>query len=276
MTDGLRTITISANDTEPLTSNQVLATIAVGDRNDAPGVNLGAGEGVGLDIEFVEEGASVPIVLHHLVSIMDEEGHNISRLTVQLRATNGDLDSGDAIFLRSPLSLQFLDDFRTPPTTTLLDISLNDTTCTYTDALLSIYYDNSEAEPTLFNSDGDRIIREVLITVYDNNFLQEGQSDSPGSNFDDNFGVSRTMARVVVTISPINDNRPRILIAAEPDGCGVSSAESAEDGGVVEGVASRRRRDVRAAGARMKRGVRGESSKVRTHPSCMGILLLVG
>ena len=265
MTDGNRVITITVNDSALLTSNQILATIAVGDRNDGPAVNLGAGEGVELGIVFEENGASVPIILPHLVSVMDEEGHNVSRLTVELRATNGELDRGDAIFFRSPLSLQFLDDFRIPPTTTLLDISLNDTTATYTDALRSIYYDNSEPEPTLFNSDGDRLIREVLIMINDSNFLQDGQSNSAESIFDDNFGLGHTMTRVVVTIDPVNDNCPRILINAEPDGCGVSSAE---EGGMVSGV-TRRRRDVRAAGARMKRGVRGESSKVCNYLRCI-------
>ena len=196
VTDGNRVIRVSVNDTEPLTSDQIRANIAVGDRNDGPAVNLGAGEGVELGIVFEENGASVPIILPHLVSIMDEEGYNVFRLTVELRATNGELDGGDAIFFRTSLFLQFLDDFRS----TLLDISLNGSTATYTDALLSIYYDNSEPEPTLFNSNGDRLIREVLIMIYDNNFLQDGQSNTAESIFDDNFGLGHTMARVVVTI----------------------------------------------------------------------------
>ena len=105
--------------------------------------------------------------------------------------------------------------------------------------------------------------------IYDNNFLQDGQSNTAESIFDDNFGLGHTMARVVVTIDPVNDNRPRILIDAEPDGCGVSSTE---EEGVVMGV-TRRRRDVRAAGARMKRGIRGESSKVCNYLSCIMIVL---
>lgn len=260
VTDGTRTITISANDTGSLPSNDVRVVIHVGDRNDAPAVNLGAGEGMNLNITFVENGASIPIVLPHLVSIMDEENHNISRLTAELVATNGQLDASDAIFLRSPRALQFIDDFRIPPTMTLIDIYLNATTATFTDALLSIYYDNAEAEPTLYVNN-TLLIREVIITVYDNNFFQADQSNDQNSNFDDDFGVSRTMLRVRVSIEPINDNRPRIVIRAEPDGCGVSSvAESTGDPSVG---AARRRRDVRAAAARMKRAVRSDSSKVR-------------
>lgn len=212
-----------------------------------------------LTVRFTENGDSVPIVLPHIVSIMDEESHNISRLTAELIATNGELDQSDAIFLRSPLALQFIDDFRTPPTTTLLDISLNATTATYTDALLSIFYDNDESEPTLFNSTGSLLLREVLITVYDNNFLQGGQTSDQTSNFDDNFGVGRTMIRAAIEIVPINDNRPRIILRAVPSGCGVSSTESEA---TVVGMA-RRRRDVRAAASRTrKRAVTVDNSKV--------------
>jgi hypothetical protein len=256
VTDGTRTVTISANDTESLSSNDITLTIHVGDRNDAPAVNLGGGEGMNLNITFEENSASIPIVLPHLASIMDEENHNISRLTAELVAVNGQLDAGDAIFPRTPLALQFQDDYRVPPNGRLIDISLNATTATFTDALLSIFYDNAEAEPTLFVGN-TLLVREILVTVYDNNFIQGDQSNDPDSNFDDNFGVGHTMLRVRIIVSPINDNRPRIVIRAEPDGCGVSSGDPSS------AAAVRRRRDVRAAGTRMKRAVRTDNSKVR-------------
>ena len=238
-----------------------MVSIDVGDRNDEPAVDLGAGEGMDLNVTFVENNASVPIVLPHLASIMDEEKHNISRLTAKLVARNGQLDPGDAIFLRSPRALQFVNNFRIPPNTTLLDISLNGTTATFTDALLSIYYDNSEAEPTLYVNNNTLLIREVIISVYDNNFLRAGQTNDADSNFDNDLGVGRTMLRVRISIDPINDNRPRIVIRAEPGGCGVSSA--------TENESPRRRRDVRAAGARMKRAARSDSSKVRMFRSTL-------
>ena len=202
-----------------------------------------------LNVTFVENGLSIPIVLPHLLDVMDEESHNISRLTVQLTATNGELDPTDAIFLRSPAALEFIDSFHTEPTTTLLDFSLNATTATYRRLLLTIFYDNNEKEPTVFNANGSMLNREVLITIYDDNFLRNGQMNSQDTNSDDNLGVGIAMLRVNILIQTVNDNPPRILIRAEPDGCGQSSTEG-ED--VVEDVA-RRRRDVRAAASRMKK-----------------------
>ena len=198
-------------------------------------------------ITFTEEGTSVPIATPHVVSIMDEEGHNISRLRVELVSPNGILDPSDAIFLRSPVALQFKDDFRTEPTTRVIDITINATTAVYTEALLSIFYDNAEKEPTLFNETNSPLLREVLVTIFDNNFLSEGQVSDPESNFDDNLGVSQTTVHVGITISPINDNAPRILIRAEPDGCGIGSAEDEMP------TLARRRRDVKAASSRIRK-----------------------
>ena len=262
--DGRRTIRITVNDTEHLSSQEITAHIDVGDRNDAPSINIGAGNGMDLNLTFQEEGASIPIVLSHLVSIMDEENHNISRLTAHLISTNGELDPSDAIFLRSPLGLQFTDDFRIPPTTRLIDISLNASRSTYRDALLSIHYDNAEREPTLFNSMGSPLIREVIITVYDDNFLSVGASTDQSSNFDNELGVSRTVLRVGITIEPMNDNAPRILIRAEPEGCAVGSSGTGVGGG--EGGLARRRRDVKAASGRIRKrslNFKVDDSKVR-------------
>ena len=225
------------------------------DRNDAPSVDIGGGANANLNINFTENGASIPIVLPHLLSIMDEEGHNISRLTVELVAPSADtnLDPTDAIFLRSPQAIQFIENLLTPPTVTRIDIGLNATTATYREALLSFFYDNAEDEPTLFR-------REVVITLYDNNFLPNGITSDPNSNFDDDLGVSRTVLRVGIEIIPVNDNAPRILIRAQPDGCGLSSGVAGGDGPM------RRRRDVKVEASKMrKRSVqyKVDDSKVR-------------
>ena len=220
------------------------------DRNSGPLIDLGGGPGEDLNITFIENGPSIPIVHPHLLSITDEENHNISRLTVELIA-NGDLDPTDAIFLRSPLALQFIDYFQNRPTTRLLDISLNATTETYKNIVQSIFYDNNENEPTLFNRNGSTLIREVIITIYDNNFRR---NDYLNTNYDDVIGVSRISVRIM--IQSINDNRPQILIRAEPDECGQSS--------VVNG-AVRRRRDIRTGASIMKKrsSVPEDTSMVR-------------
>lgn len=256
--DGQRSIIITANDTFSYSSQQLTFSINVGDRNDAPVVNLGAGDEMDFMITFTENGSSIPIVLSHLVSIMDEENHNISRLTVELFSPNGVLNDTDAIFLRSPLALQFIEDFRIPPTTHLIDISLNATTATYRDALLSIFYVNEEDEPALFNATGDDLLRVIRITIYDDNFLPEGQSPNRSSNFDDNFGVGVSTIRVGVTIRPVNDHAPRILLRAEPDGCATFSSGTTAQ---IESLA-RQRRDVGyAIATRLKK--RGKNSAVQ-------------
>ena len=201
--------------------------------------------------------------LSHLIDIMDEELHNISSLSIELISTNGDLDPTDSIFLRSPMSLPFLDDFASPPTTTSIEIALNATVEVYEQALRAVYFDNSEAEPTIFNATGANLTRVVVIRITDTNFAGPGVDTS--NIFNANLGTSSTTVRIGINIEPINDNRPRIRILADPPGCAAGSDDSTE----AESNAGRRRRDIKAASRIRKRAVvlapgENEYSKVKS------------
>jgi hypothetical protein len=188
--------------------------------------------------------------LSHLIDIMDEEMHNISSITVELIATNGNLDPSDSIFLRSPMSLLFLDNFATPPNTTFIHIALNATVDVYEQALRAIYFDNSEIEPTIFNTTDSRmnLTRVVVIRITDTNFPDSGLDNAE-------LGTTTTEIRIGINIQPINDNRPRILILA-PDGCATGSVNVSD----AQANIRRRRRDVRAASNIRKRSTHGFSN----------------
>ena len=101
--------------------------------------------------------------------------HNISSITIdELIATNGNLDPSDSIFLCSPISLFFRDNFATPPSTTFIHIALNATVDVYEQALRAVYFDNSEIEPTIFNVTGANLTRIVVIRITDTNFPDSG------------------------------------------------------------------------------------------------------
>lgn len=178
------------------------------------------------------------IALSHLIDIVDEEMHNISGLSVELIATNGELDPSDALFLRSPSSLLFLDNFATPPTATSLNILLNATADVYEQALRAIYYDNSETEPTV------NLTRVVVIRITDTNFPDSGMDNAE-------LGTTMSEIRIGINIQPINDNPPRILILAEPEGCAAGSVNVSD----AQANIRRRRRDVRAASSIRKRSI---------------------
>lgn len=187
--------------------------------------------------------------LSHLIDIMDEEMHNISSITVELIATNGNLDPSDSIFLRSPMSLLFLDNFATPPNTTFIHITLNETVEVYEQALRAIYFDNSEIEPTIFNTTGANLTRIVVIRITDTNFPDSGMDNAE-------LGTTTTEIRIGINIQPINDNPPRILILAEPEGCAAGSVNVSD----AQANIRRRRRDVRAASSIRKRSIPGYSN----------------
>ena len=188
--------------------------------------------------------------------------HNISSITVELIATNGNLDPSDSIFLRSPMSLLFLDNFVTPPNTTFIHIALNATVEVYEQALNAIYFDNSEIEPTIFNTTGpDRasLMRVVDIRITDTNFPDSGLDNAE-------LGTTTTEIRIGINIQPINDNRPRILILAEPEGCAMGSVNVSD----TQANIRRRRRDVRAASSIRKRSIHGFSNvMVRNCIACL-------
>lgn len=186
---------------------------------------------------------------------MDEEHHNISRLRIQLISTNGKLDPSDSIFLRSPMSLAFLDHFASPPNTTYIEIALNASFSVYEQALRAVYFDNSEVEPTIFNATGENVTltnltRVIIISITDNNFADSGIDTS--DVFNEDLGISTTTIRIGVNIEPINDNPPRIRILASPQGCASGSSNPTDSEANV-----RRRRDIRAASRIRKRNTEG-------------------
>ena len=215
-------------------------------------------------IEYVQCHAA----LSHLIDIMDEELHNISRLRVELISTNGQLDPSDSIFLRSPMSLPFLNHFVSPPNRTYIEISLNASINLYEQALRAIYFDNAELEPTIFNATGENVTltnltRVVVLSITDTNFAEPGVDVSDIANAD--LGTSTTTIRIGINIQPINDNRPRIRILGEPQGCATSS-ENLTD---TEAGTVRRRRDLRAASRIRRRSVQDEDDKVNEY--CYGV-----
>ena len=195
--------------------------------------------------------ASISTAFSHLIDIVDEEMHNISRLTVELISTNGNLDTTDSIFLRSPMSLPFINNFASPPTTTFIDIALNSSLSIYEQALRAVYFDNSEIEPTIFNATGANLTRIVVINITDANFADSAVDRNDVFNAD--LGTSTTTIRIGINIQPINDNRPRIRLLAIPEGC-ATHLDSMTD---LEDSMNRRRRDIRAASRTRMRSIPG-------------------
>lgn len=213
LTDGQRAITISANDTSGSISNTLTLLINVTERNDGPAIELGNGTNAGFDVTYTENGPSVPLGVSHLIQVMDEEGHNISSMDIQLVSTNGDLDPGDILFPQSPMSLPFISDPNTVITDTMISINFTGDSTYYTNALRAVQYINTEVEPTLFVN-GSRLIREVVIRITDASTVT-----APTTN----------EVRVTVQIEPINDNAPRIIINSDP----VCTEDYRDRGGVV-------------------------------------------
>ena len=228
VTDGLRTATIFVEDTGNLNSGNITAYVNVTDRNDGPVVTLT--DQADSMTTFVENGPSVPIGFFHLIRVMDEEGHNISSMDVQLIATNGNLDPEETIFLRTPMPIIIVMHPRTVITETSIHIEINAEPELYVRALQNIYYSDRAAEPTLFNATGSNLTRQVVVTITD---------AAVGSQ-------TTTEFRVTVVIEPINDNAPRILINTSP-----TCSEDCRDNPSIQ--KTRSRRDVRAAGRRRKR-----------------------
>lgn len=192
----------------------------------------------------------ISTAMSHLINIMDEEMHNISRLTIELISTNGNLDPSDSIFLRSPMSLPFINNFASPPTTTFIDIAMNSSASVYEQALGAVYFDNSEVEPTIFNATGANLTRVVVINITDANFVDSAVDTNDIFNAD--LGTTMTTIRIGINILPINDNRPRIRLFGIPEGCATSLDND------LEASIGQRRRDVRAASTVRKRSIQGD------------------
>lgn len=202
-------------------------------------------------ITFTEDGHSIPITQRFLSSLMDEEGHNISRLTVQLLSPNGNLDTMDAIFFRTPGGLSFLSHVDSS-TTQFISISLNASADVYLEALNSIHYDNAEEEPTQYNGsepDGARLMRVIVVTITDTNFIDPNTNAIDAMDAD--MGVSTTTVRIGIEITPINDNRPQLLINTDPPSCSSDSTDMSE----LAASMDRRRRDLRSVSRIRKKSV---------------------
>ena len=228
VTDGLRTALIFVQDTGNLISGNVTAYVNVMDRNDGPVVTLT--DEANSMTTFVENGPSVPIGFLHLIRVMDEEGHNISSMDVTLVATNGNLDPGESVFLRTPMPIIIVTDPRTRTSETSIHIEINAEPELYVRTLQNILYNNPAAEPTLFNATGSNLIRQVVVRITD---------AAVGSQ-------TTTEFRVTVVIEPINDNAPRIIINTSPK----CSEDCRDDPGIQK---TRSRRDVKVTGRRRKR-----------------------
>ncbi len=245
----MRTITITANDTSEAISNPLPITINVLFRNDGPVLNIGAGPNMDFTITFVEGDFSTPIVLQHVLTLMDEENHNISRVTIQLSALNGDLDASDILIPRTPFPMLFVDNLFQPLTDTTIDIATNGSMPPelYRSIIGSVYYSNDADEPTLFNATGSPLIRMITISIYDERF------DPLAVDSDGSISMGVTNVTVGVVITPVNDHAPVITLRAEPAGCATSGSSG---GSSSSGVLQRARRSTSWALASSRRRTR--------------------
>ena len=253
ITEGQRNITLITTDTGSLTSDTLTILINVARRNDGPAVDLGGGEDINLAITYIENGPSVPIGLSHLIKVMDEEGNNISSMTIELVSTNGELDDGDYIFLRTPMALPFLFDPRTVVTDKLINISLPGDSVLYMQAIQAVRYINTEHEPTLFVNESTTLSREVIIRITDTSTTTLPETNE---------------VRVIVTIQPINDNAPKIIINSDP-----VCTEDCRDSDAV--IRQRFRRHLKSVKKRVRNTTHGSSSRVATVRNTVHVRLLV-
>ena len=223
-------------------------------------------------ITFTEGGSSIPITQTFLASLTDEEGHNISRMTVELTAVNGLLDSEEALFFRTPNPLQaeflgYIDE----QSSTYISLTVNASVSLYQEALTSIFYLNAQEEPSVYNAStgNDRLIRIIVINITDANYIDP--NTDPADATDADMGVSTTTVRIGVEIDTINDNRPMILIRSDPESCSTDSRDSAE----ADMAGTRRRRDIRSVSRIQKKSILLNSKKDLTVVMVSGCVLSV-
>ena len=200
ITEEQRNITIVTTDAD-FYNQSLTIFIDVFKRNDGPIINLGGEDDTEFSIVFVENEESVAIGLTHLISITDEEEDSVSNITIELVSTNGPLDEKDSIFLRTPMPISILDIPSLYISTTMISISMVDNGDQYEQILRAVRYTNRELEPTLYNVEGAKLQREIVIRITDN-------STDPAPTISEH--------RVNVIIQPINDNAPRIIINPDP------------------------------------------------------------
>ena len=145
---------------------------------------------------------------------MDEEGHNVSSMSVELVSTNGALDEGDIIFFRTPLGIPVE---HITVSTKIIMVNFETDISVYTNIIQAIQYINIEQEPTLFVSGTTtNLSREVVIRI----------TDAPSVSL-----PTTNEVRLRVIIKPINDNAPRIIINSDP-----VCTEDIRDSGMVPAV----------------------------------------
>lgn len=145
------------------------------------------------------------IITLHLISIMDEELNNISSINVTLTATNGELDEGDNIFVRS-INNPFID--KAIRTRHSIYIPCEGTVNEFEDVLRSIFYLNEEDEPTYYVNaiSKEKLRREIVIELTDNNITHPATA----------------IHRILVNITLINDHTPNITLKLTNSSCLVS------------------------------------------------------
>lgn len=210
------------------------------ERNDGPAIDLGGGENEDFVVTYVENGPPVAIGLSHLIEVMDEEGNNVSSVTIELVSTNGELDAEDFIYLGTPMALPFVLDPNTVITGKLINITLTGDGASYTQAIQSVRYVNTREEPTLFVNGTTNLSREVVIRITDASTVP-----SPTTN----------EVRVRVRIEPINDNAPRIIINSDP-----VCTEDCRDSGVGKTISRRSIGGLRRGNQKRKRRRRRSTS----------------
>ena len=232
VTNGERNITITTTDTDSLSSNTLTLLINVTERNDGPAIDLGDGDNAGFSVTYTENGPGVAIGLTHLIQVMDEEGHNVSSMIIELVSENGELDDGESLFLRTPMALPFIFDPNTIITNTLINVSLTSESAAYARLLQAVRYTNTELEPTLFVN-GSSLTREIVIRITDASTVPVPTTNE---------------VRVSVQIEPINDNAPRIIINSDP-----VCTEDCRDSGDVKTISRRSATPLRGTLRRRRR-----------------------
>ncbi len=208
---GFRTLFIITNDTFNAQSETVSIDINVQSRNDEPEIVIND------MLQFVEGSTSIEIATPHILSLMDEEQHGISKLTVTLVGVNGGLDEEDSLVLRL-IETNLLETLETNHT--YISTSDPGTVQDYEDFLRSIRYINEAVEPTYYvNLTSKELLeRRIVIEITDDGPIK-----------------STAVYTIMINITLRNDEKPVIRINLVDTGClatypeGLSSQYSKRD-----------------------------------------------
>ncbi|XP_062508295.1 uncharacterized protein LOC134184578 [Corticium candelabrum] len=204
---GQRFVTFILADDQGAVSGPIIIRITVLERNDEPDVDLGGGAGVIDTVTFNDgDNVGVELVSHpHRLRIMLPDSAAISKITVELRATNGFIfDETEYIYpvRLFPDTVQFELGPAAKSITLLGNAPLED----YIRAVQALRYTNLENEPTTFliiNGSQVDINRTIIITVTDS-----GLRGLPPAS---------TVAQVLLEIKMVNDNPPTLSLNILPE-----------------------------------------------------------